>query len=102
MVRTMYSKKISVPSRWCASRAEGRGNVVCARRPERAEKSQKVCLLFVVKRLDKRIACLLRLSTVERNRLGEGQRSPIVEVGGGIGHAPQPGGGELRGQLFSE
>ena len=78
------------------------GNVVCARRPERAEKSQKVCLLFVVKRLDKRIACLLCLSTVERNRLGEGQRSPIVEVGGGIGHAPQPGGGELRGQLFSE
>ena len=62
------------------------GNVVCAGRSERAEKGQEGFLFLGVKCIDKRIARLLRLPAVEHNRLGEGQRSSVVEVGGGIGH----------------
>ena len=54
------------------------GNVVCAGRPERAEKGLEGFLFLGVKRLHKLVAGLLRLPAVERNRLGEGQRSLAI------------------------
>ena len=71
------------------------------RRPKRAQKSDDLRTFFVAQR-GEGIADGLRLAAMEQDGIGQGQRSAIVEIGRGVGNAPEPRGREEAIQVASE